>query len=310
LRHLKVTTIDSTEKALKCVQSAPALRGHKRSLKLVLAITVAMMVAEVLGGWFANSLALLADAGHMLTDAAAIGLALFAAWISERPPTANKTFGYLRLEVLAALVNGATLFVLAGLIVWHAIDRFVSPPAVEPQLMLGVAAVGLVANVVALKILHGGHEHSLNIRGAFLHVLGDLLGSVGALIAGVIILTTGWMLADPITSIVIAALILGGAWRLVRDSVDVLLEATPRSISLQQVADRISSIPDILEVHDLHVWTVTSGVIAMSGHAIVAEPSRNQAVLETVQRRMAELGINHVTVQIEDGKNTCAEGGI
>lgn len=305
-----MTSNDSTGNALKCVLSGPALRGHKRSLKLVLAITVAVMVAEVVGGWFANSLALLADAGHMLTDAAAIGLALFAAWISERPPTASKTFGYLRLEVLAALVNGSTLFVLAGLIVWHAIDRFVSPPAVEPRLMLGVAAVGLVANVLALKILHGGREHSLNIRGAFLHVLGDLLGSVGALIAGAIILTTGWMLADPITSIVIAVLILGGAWRLVRDSVDVLLEATPRHISLLQVAERISSIPDILEVHDLHVWTVTSGVVAMSGHAIVAEPSRNQAVLETVQRRMADLGINHVTVQIEDGKNACAEIGI
>ncbi len=302
-----MTSNDSTDNALKCVQSAPVLRGHKRSLRLVLAITLTVMVAEVLGGWFANSLALLADAGHMLTDAAAIGLALFAAWISDRPPTASKTFGYLRLEVLAALVNGSTLFVLAGLIVWHAIDRFVSPPDVEPQLMLGVAAIGLMANVIALKILHGGHEHSLNIRGAFLHVLGDLLGSVGALIAGVIILTTGWTLADPITSIVIAVLILGGAWRLVRDSVDVLLEATPRHISLQQVADRISSIPDILEVHDLHVWTVTSGVIAMSGHAIVAEPSRNQAVLEAVQRRMAKLGINHVTVQIEDGKNGCAE---
>ncbi|MFQ5704595.1 MAG: cation diffusion facilitator family transporter [Gemmatimonadales bacterium] len=274
-------------------------------MKLVLAITIAVMVAELVGGWLANSLALMADAGHMLTDAGAIALALFAAWIAERPPTAEKTYGYMRFEILAALVNGTGLFVLAGFIVWHGVERFVAPQVVEPRLMFGVATVGLIANAVALKILHGGHDRSLNVRGAYLHVLGDLLGSIGALTAGVVILTTGWMPADPITSILIAILILGGAWRLVRESVDVLLEATPRHVSLKAVAASIARIPDVRDVHDLHVWTLTSGVVAMSGHAVVADPAQNQVVLETVQGRMAALGIHHVTMQIEDGKTEC-----
>ena len=265
------------------------------------------MVVEAIGGWLANSLALLADAGHMLTDAAAVALALFAAWIGQRPATPEKTFGYLRLEVLAALVNGATLLGLAGVIIWQAVVRFAAPPTVEPRILFGVAALGLVANIVALRMLHGGHRHSLNVRGAYLHVLGDLLGSVGAVVAGIVILLTGWSVVDPLISMLIAGLILIGAWRLVRESVDVLLEATPRHISLQEVAARIRSVSGVKEVHDLHVWTVTSGVVAMSGHAIVEDPGRHQTVLETVQSRMSELGINHVTVQIENGDTDCLD---
>ncbi len=268
------------------------------------------MVAEVVGGWLSNSLALLADAGHMLTDAAAVGLALFASWIAVRPATVEKTFGYLRLEILAALVNGAVLFVVAGLIIWHATERFMIPADVEPRILFVVASVGLVGNAVALRILHGGHEDSLNVRGAYLHVLGDLLGSVGALAAGIVILSTGWMLADPIISVLIALLILVGAWRLMRESVDVLLEATPRHIDLNNVSASIVSIPGVSEVHDLHVWTVTSGIIAMSGHAVVRNPQRNQEVLETVQSRMVELGIGHVTVQIENGQAPCVDASV
>jgi cobalt-zinc-cadmium efflux system protein len=257
------------------------------------------MVVEFVAGWIANSLALLSDAGHMLTDVAALTLALFAAWIAQRPATPDKTFGYLRLEILAALVNGAALFVVAGVIVWDAVGRLADPPAVEPRILFGVASAGLAVNIVAAWLLHSGRGESLNIRGVYLHVLGDLLGSIGAMAAGAIILLTGWMLADPVISVGIALLILVGAWRLVRESVDVLLEATPRHIALGEVERLIATVPGVRDVHDLHVWTLTSGVVAMSGHAIVTDPAGGQRVLEAVQERMAGLGIHHVTMQIE-----------
>jgi len=280
-------------------------RRHTRSLKLVLLLTVAIMVAEVVGGWVSNSLALLADAGHMLTDSAAAALALFASWIAERPATEERTFGYMRLEILAALVNGTVLIAVAGLVVWQAVERLTVPPEVEPRILFGVATVGLIGNAVALLILHGGHALSLNVRGAYLHVLGDLLGSIGALAAGVVILTTGWTLVDPLISLFIAVLILVGSWRLVKESVEVLLEATPPHIDLKEVAAAIGEIQGVTGVHDLHVWTVTSGVVAMSGHAVVYEPEQNQGVLEAVQQRMAHLGIHHVTVQIETAEGRC-----
>ncbi len=298
----------ATRRSVDCVHLTPALARHTRPLKIVLVLTATFMVVEAVGGWIANSLALLADAGHMLTDVAATGLALFAAWIAQRPATPERTFGYLRLEILAALVNGAALFVLAGLIVWDASTRIAAPPAVEPRILFAVAVAGLVVNVVAMRLLHGGHRHSLNVRGAYLHVLGDLLGSVGALAAGAIILATGWTLADPLISLGIAVLILVGAWRLVRESVDVLLEATPRHIALGEVQRRLRSIPGVASVHDLHVWTLTSGVVAMSGHAVVADAVSTQRVLATAQDRLADLGIHHVTMQLEQEDGICGEG--
>jgi cobalt-zinc-cadmium efflux system protein len=277
-------------------------------LRFVLVITAVFMLVELAAGWIANSLALLADAGHMFTDVGALTLALFAAWFARRPATADKTYGYLRLEILAALVNGAVLFVVAGLIVWDAIGRLASPPEVESGILISVASVGLVVNIVGARILHRGHKDSLNVRGAYLHVLGDLLGSIGAILAGLVILVTGWYPADPLISIGIALLILVGAWRLTRESVDILLEATPGHIALGEVERQIASISDVDGIHDLHVWTLTSGVVAMSGHAIVSDPSRNQAVLETVQHRLAGLGIQHVTLQIERN-HTCEPEG-
>lgn len=262
------------------------------------------MVVEFVGGLISNSLALLADAGHMFTDVGALALALFAAWLARRPAPPEKTYGYLRAEILAALVNGGVLLVLAFLIVRDAIGRFADPPEVEPSIMMAVAAAGLAVNVFGAVMLHGGHEHSLNVRGAYFHVLGDLLGSIGALTAGLIILTTGWYLADPLISIGIALLILIGAFRLVRESTDVLLEATPRHISLSEVESQIRTAPGVDGVHDLHVWTLTSGVVAMSGHAIVCDPQQNQQVLEAIQERMHRLGIHHVTLQIEQS-DTC-----
>lgn len=292
--------------AVDCAHRGPGLTQHARALRLALAITVVIMFAEVAGGWIANSLALLADAGHMLGDAASIGLALFVAWIAQRPVTPQKTYGYLRLEILAALVNGVALVGISALIVWQAIGRLGRPPDVQSGVMLGVAAVGLIANLAALHVLHGGHRHSLNMRGAYLHVIGDLLGSIGTLLAGLVIVVTGWTLADPIISIVIALLILVSAWRLVTESVDVLLEATPGNISLGDVETRIASIPGISDVHDLHVWTVTSGMVAMTGHAVLDDPDRSQLVLQLLGERMAELGIHHVTIQLES-ERMCGE---
>jgi len=282
-----------------CTYRAPLNVDSRRRLTLALAITAVVMVVELVGGWLSGSLALLADAGHMLADAAALAVALFAAWIAQRPATPQRSFGFMRLEILAALVNGAVLIAIAigiGLEAWR---RLQSPPPVNGGLLLGVAGVGFVANVAAVAILHRGHQHSLNQKGAYLHVIGDLLGSVGALLAGAIVLATGWTLADPLISVLIGTLVLVSAWRLVKESTDVLLEATPSHIALSDVHDRIASVPGVDSVHDLHLWTVTSGVVAMSGHLVVRNPTDNQPVLEEIQGRMRALGINHVTVQVE-----------
>jgi cobalt-zinc-cadmium efflux system protein len=266
---------------------------------IALAIAAAVMVAEGVGGWLAHSLALLADAGHMLADVAALGLSVLVVALARRPATAERTFGLLRLEILAALVNGAALIAISIGIAVEAYRRLHAPQPVHGGLLIGVAALGLAANAAGVAILHAGHHHSLNQRGAYLHILGDLLGSLGALVAGAIILATGWVQADPIISIVISLLILGGAWRLVRESADVLLEAAPAHIALGDVHDCIASVPGVTSVHDLHVWTVTSGVIAMSGHLVVQDPADNQRVLEAVQLRLGAMGIGHVTVQME-----------
>jgi cobalt-zinc-cadmium efflux system protein len=282
-----------------CTYRAPLNVETRRRLMLALAITAIVMVVELVGGWLAGSLALLADAAHMLADVAALGLALVAAWIAQRPATPERSFGFLRLEILAALINGAVLFAIAIGIGVEAWQRLRVPPAVNGPLLLAVAAIGFVANLAAVLILHRGHQHSLNQKGAYLHVLGDLLGSVGALIAGVVVIAFGWILADPLISVLIGALVLVSAWRLVKESSDVLLEAAPRHIALSDVHDRIASVPGVESVHDLHLWTVTSGVVAMSGHLVVKDPAANQPVLEAVQDRMRALGIAHVTVQVE-----------
>ena len=282
-----------------CTYRAPLNGETRRRLTLAFAITLVVMVVELVGGWLSGSLALLADAGHMLADAAALAIALLAAWIARRPATAQRSFGFMRLEIFAALVNGAVLILIAvgiGIEAWH---RLRAPTVINGALLAGVAAIGLIANVVAVAILHRGHQHSLNQRGAYLHVLGDLLGSVGALLAGAIVITTGWTIADPVISVLIGLLVLVSAWRLVKESTDVLLEATPRHIALSDVHERIVSVPGVESVHDLHLWTVTSGVVAMSGHLVVKNPSENQPILEAVQNRMRAMGIQHVTVQVE-----------
>lgn len=268
-------------------------------LLLVFGLTAGFMMVEAVGGWISGSLALLADAGHMLTDVGALGLTLLTAWIARRPASASKTYGYLRWEILAALVNGATLFGLAAWVVIEAITRIGSPQPIQGGLFFGVALTGLVVNLVSVFVLHGSHQDHLNTRGAYLHILSDLLGSVGAVIAAVIVLQTGWTLADPIISVALSLLILVGAWRLVRESTDVLLEAAPAHISMIEVAARMRAVPGVTAVHDLHVWTVASGMVAMSGHAMVPDLAAHPKVLAEMRTALARLGISHVTIQLE-----------
>jgi cobalt-zinc-cadmium efflux system protein len=288
---------------------APLLFGSSalRRLWLVLALTAGFMVVEAVGGWISGSLALLADAGHMLADVGALALAALTSWIARRPADDAKTYGYQRWEILAALVNGATLIGIAGWVVFEAVERIGEPRPIRAGLFLAVALTGFAVNLVSLKLLHGHHRGSLNVRGAYLHVLGDLLGSVGAVTAALIVTLTGWSLADPIVSIVIALLIVFGAWRLVRESTDILLEAVPKHVSMSEVERRIRDVPGVTAVHDLHVWTVTSGMVAMSGHAVVPDLVSHPGVLEGIRSRMAGLGIGHVTIQLEvqDGCLDC-----
>ncbi|MDA1082013.1 MAG: cation diffusion facilitator family transporter [Gemmatimonadetes bacterium] len=270
------------------------------ALRAALIITSIFLVAEVVGGLVSNSLALLADAGHMFTDVGALAFSLFVAWLARQPATPKRTYGYLRFEILAALLNGAGLLAVSAAIIWEAVGRLRNPEPVETGVMLAVAVGGLVVNVIAARLLHGSASHSLNVRGAYLHVISDLLGSVAAIAAAILMRYFGWSLADPIASILMTALIVRGAWKLVRESVDILLESTPAHIEVGDVRQALEAVPGVESVHDLHVWTLTSGVVAMSAHALVLDASQNQRSLEAMTARAAELGIRHTTIQIEN----------
>lgn len=281
-----------------------ALRGRDRAgergrLRVVLVLTGLFMLAEVVGGVLSGSLALLADAGHMFTDVGALALSLVAMHLALRPPSTRKTYGYVRLEILAALVNGATLLVIAGFIVWEAAERLRNPVTIDAPLMLLVAVAGLVVNLVGARLLHSHAGESLNMRGAYLHVLGDLLGSLGAIGAGVVILTTGWTPADAIISVAIALLILFSAWRLVREATDVLLEGAPPHIDVEEVRAELEAIPGLHDIHDVHVWTLTSGFVAMSGHGVIDDPADQLRCLDQIRDRLGRMGIEHVTFQLE-----------
>jgi cobalt-zinc-cadmium efflux system protein len=270
-----------------------------RNLRIALGLTAALLVVEVIGGFLSNSIALLADAGHMLTDVAALALALFVAWFSRQPSSPQKTFGYLRWEILAAFVNGATLLLISAWIAFEAVMRLRTPEPVAGGLMLVVAVSGLVVNIIAARILVRSSTHNLNARGAYLHVMGDLLASVGTVAAGIAIHYTGWLVADPIASILTTVVIMRGAWQLVRESVDILLESTPAHIPMPAVRGQLEAIPGIESVHDVHVWAVTPAVVAMSAHCIVREPGQHQHVLEHIHDAMRLFGIEHVTIQLE-----------
>jgi cobalt-zinc-cadmium efflux system protein len=270
-----------------------------RALSWALGLTVFILIAEGVGGWVSNSLALWADAGHVLTDAGALGLSLFVAWLARQPGSPAKTYGYLRWEILAALINGATLLLISVWIVIEAVMRFKHPEPVQGGVMLVVALLGFGVNGIAVWLLHGVRDGSLNVRGAYLHVLGDMLASGGTVVAALVIRMTGWLSADPIASLVTTVLIMSGAWRLVRESVNVLLEAAPAHIALDAVRMRLEGLSGVESIHDLHVWTVTSGMVAMSAHAIVRESSDHQTVLEQAHDLLQTMGIQHVTIQLE-----------
>lgn len=273
--------------------------AESRTLRWVLGITAAFMVAEVVGGVVSGSLALLADAGHMLTDVAALALSLTAFRLARRPPTPGRTYGWVRVEILAALINGAALLAIVAWVLWEAVGRIQAPGPVDAPIMLAVAVVGLIVNAVGLRLLHGHHHGSLNARGAYLHVLGDLLGSVGAIVAGVVVATTGWTAADPIASVVIAALILVSAWRLVREATDVLLEAVPPHIDAESLLADLRGVEGLDDVHDLHVWTLTSGFVAMTAHGVLDDATLHAQVLDRVRAIGSDHGIRHVTFQLE-----------
>lgn len=281
----------------------PVQRVNRRPLAIALGITASFLVIEVIGGLLTNSLALLADAAHMLTDVIALALSLFAVWLAAKPATARRSFGYLRAEVLAALVNAGSLIAISIYIFWEAFQRLGDPPDVDSGPMLLVAIAGLGANAVSAWVLMrgGGHQDNLNTRGAYLHVVGDMLGSAGAILAAVIMLLTGWYLADPLLSAGIGVLILWSSWRLLRESADVLLEATPASIDPAEVRAAVEQVEGISGVHDLHIWTVTSGLIALSAHVDVtgARPW-HETLLELTELLREQFGIAHVTVQPED----------
>jgi cobalt-zinc-cadmium efflux system protein len=289
--------------------SAPRTHlGHKhgrasdsrRKLSLVLLLTAIYMVAEAVGGWWTGSLALMADAGHMLTDVAALGLALLAAWFSARPATSNKTFGYHRLEILAALVNGVTLVVISILILYEAYQRWAAPPLVRGNVVMLIATGGLGINLISAWILHGRHEIDLNIRGAWLHVISDALGSVGAIVAGALMWLYGWYAADPLFSALIGILIVWSSWRLIRESTNVLLEGTPAHINLAAVEESILRTEGVDNVHDLHVWTITSGREALSAHVIHGYGVSQPDLLKELRAKLHDrFGVDHLTIQME-----------
>lgn len=258
------------------------------------------MFAEAIGGWLTNSLALLADAGHMLTDVAALSLTLGAIWFASRPATAKKTFGYYRLEILAAFVNGIALVLISLWVIYEAFERFYAPPEVKGLQLTLIAAGGLMVNLIAAYLLHSDHAHDLNMRGAWLHVMGDALGSVAAIAAGVLIIAFGWTWADAVCSVLISLIIVFGAWRLIRESVNVLLEGTPAHINLKAVEETIRATENVTDVHDLHVWTITSGMDALSVHIVHDETVSPKELLMSVRAKLHdEFGIDHLTIQME-----------
>jgi len=273
-----------------------------RRLGLVLILTMLYMVAEVIGAWWTGSLALLADAGHMFTDVAALILALTAVWFGSRPATSRKTFGYYRLEIIAALVNGVALVVISIFIFYGAYERWLSPPIVKSGPMIVVAIGGLVVNLACAWILHARHEVDLNMRGVWMHVMGDALGSVAAILAGVCMALFGWYAADAIFSVVISLLIIWGSVRLIKESTNVLLEGTPAHINLAAVENAILDTRGVSDVHDLHVWTLSGSRTALSAHVVVRNLGEWDRMLGDLQVRLhAAFGIDHVTLQPESG---------
>jgi cobalt-zinc-cadmium efflux system protein len=278
--------------------------AESRRLQWALIISAVYFFAELLGGFLTNSLALLSDAGHMFSDIAALGLSLFAFRISKRPATLISTYGYYRVEILAALFNGLALWLVVGIIFTAAYNRLFHPPEIQSYGMLVVAGIGLLVNIAAAIILyhreHDHHHHNLNLHGAFLHVLSDALGSVGAIAAGLMMIFTGWYLADPLISMLIGVLILFSSWNLIKESVTVLMQTVPKGIRLEEVRHTIEKVSGISEVHDLHIWAVTSDIFTLSAHAVVTNGRDFHDVLNDIEETLKDrYKIEHTTIQLE-----------
>ncbi|KZN95062.1 cation diffusion facilitator family transporter [Aeribacillus pallidus] len=276
--------------------------NNKKGLIIALLITVGILLLEFFGGLMTNSLALLSDSGHMLSDASSLALSLIAIWFAAKPASPNKTYGFYRFEILAALFNGVTLFVIAGFIIWEAVQRFFNPPTVASGSMMLIASIGLIANLLSAWVLmrKGDVKHNVNVRSAYLHVIGDALGSVGAIAAGFIMWLFDWYIADPIISILVALLILKGAWGVLKHSIHILMEGTPVTIDQNEVKKALKSIEGVKDVHDLHIWTITSGLDSLSCHILIEDHQDSQKVLQAAIHMIEEkFKILHTTIQIE-----------
>ena len=278
-----------------------ASKRHWKSLACALGLTLAYMVAEVVGGLMTGSLALLADAAHMLTDAGGLALALFAVRFAERPATPQKTYGYLRAEILSALANAVVLLVVSIYILYEAYRRIISPPDILSGPMLAVAMVGLLVNLLSMRLLAAGASESLNVKGAYFEVLSDMLGSLGVIAAALTVMATGWTRADPIIAAAIGLFIVPRTWILLKQVTHILLEGTPPQVDMELLARKLTAIPGVQAVHDLHVWTITSGLNSMSAHLVVADMTQAQQILRDARTLLAnEFKIDHVTIQVED----------
>lgn len=283
---------------------------NRARLSATLVLTLGYMLAEIVGGWLANSLALLADAGHMFSDAVALGLSLFALWIAQRPPTPQHSFGYYRAEILAALANGAALVAIAIMVLSEAVGRFGQPRVVRGELMLAISVGGLVVNLLGMALLHSSRGESLNIHGAWLHLFTDALGSLAALVAGALVWAYGWHWADPAASLAIAVLVVYSAWGLLVESIAILMESTPRHLDVDQIRDALAAVPGVTEIHDLHVWAITGGLVSLSAHVVLQPDADSRQALVAIRRSLHErFDIDHVTIQIEPaGGEDCRTG--
>ena len=282
---------------------------HKSRLAAALALTASFMVAEVVGALWTGSLALLADAAHMLTDAGGLALALIAIRFAEKPATPQRSYGYVRMEILSALANAVVLLLLTVYILYEAYQRFLNPPPTLGGPMLAVAALGLIVNLISMKLLAGGSSESLNVKGAYFEVLSDMLGSLGVIVAALVVMATGWTLADPIVGAGIGLFIVPRTWNLLRQAVHILMEGTPPEIDMALLEKSLLGLPGVTAVHDLHVWTLTSGLDAMSGHVVVADMPDARPVLVAAGTLLAdEFGLKHTTIQIEDEAIRRTEG--
>ncbi|VBB06460.1 cation efflux protein [Lucifera butyrica] len=275
--------------------------GNKKSLTIALVITFGIMIAEAVGGWLTNSLALLSDSGHMLSDAGSLALSLLAVWFAAKPPSVHKSYGYHRFEILAALFNGLALFAIAIVIIWEAYSRFMEPPAVDSGPMMVIAFIGLVANLVSAWVLlrQGDVKGNINLRSAYLHMISDALGALGAILAGFFMYQFGWYIADPIISVVVSLMILKGAWSVVRQSVHILMEGTPGKANVAEITAVLAAIAGVVNVHDIHIWTVTSGYEVFSCHILVRKGVSSSEILSRAVPLMEKrFGIRHTTIQV------------